>query len=95
MSAATALTKARSPHLSWPRTRYALLWTRRASPIRGPYYFSADFVKDLLPALKAAARAANCLQIAGCTASGLFTADDWVLITPAATAMVLGDPFGL
>lgn len=54
-------------------------------------YLSADFAPDARAALTAAARAANCMQVAGCTAAGVFTDEDWVLDAPAAAAMVLGE----
>jgi small ligand-binding sensory domain FIST len=58
-------------------------------------YLSADFAHDPQPAITAAARAANCLQVAGCTASGVFSDEDWVLDAPAAAALVLGDGLSL
>lgn len=54
-------------------------------------FLSADFASNPLPAIKAASRAANCIQVAGCTSVGLFTEEDWVLDAPAAAAMVFGD----
>jgi len=58
-------------------------------------YLTADFAPDPQPALMAAARAAGCVQVAGCTAAGVFTEQDWVLDAPAAAALVLGDGAGL
>lgn len=49
---------------------------------------TSEFARDPLPALRAAAKAANCTQVMGCSATGLFTEDDWVLDAPAAAAMV-------
>lgn len=54
-------------------------------------YLSDDYAHDPEPAIRAAARAANCLQVVGCTCHGLFTEDDWVLDAPAAAAMVIGE----
>jgi small ligand-binding sensory domain FIST len=54
-------------------------------------YLSDDYAHDPEPAIRAAARAANCLQVVGCTCNGLFTEDDWVLDAPAAAAMVFGE----
>lgn len=54
-------------------------------------YLSDDYAHDPEPAIRAAARAANCLQVVGCTCHGLFTEDDWVLDAPAAAAMVLDE----
>jgi len=97
MSAATALTKApvATPELAENAVRIALDKAGIALAHAVLLFLSADFAHDPVPALRAAARAANCLQIAGCTATGLFTEDEWVLDTPAAAALVLGDPFRL
>ncbi len=53
-------------------------------------FLTHHFAKDPQPALTAAARAAGCMQIVGCSASGLLTDEEWVLDTPAAAALVLG-----
>ncbi len=58
-------------------------------------YLTAEFAHDPQPAITAAARAANCLQVAGCTAAGVFSDADWVLDAPAAAALVLGDGLSL
>lgn len=52
---------------------------------------TSEFARDPLPALRAAAKAANCTQVMGCSATGLFTEDDWVLDAPAAAAMVFAE----
>lgn len=49
---------------------------------------TSEFARDPVPALRAAAKAANCTSVMGCSATGLFTEDDWVLDAPAAAAMV-------
>jgi len=92
MSVATALVKAPNarPELAADAVRIALDKAGLAHPNAVLLYLSADFARDPDPAIRAAARAANCLQIAGCTATGLFTEEDWVLDSPAAAAMVLG-----
>ncbi len=53
-------------------------------------FLTPEFAKDPQPALRAASKAANCMQIVGCTAAGIFTEQEWVLDTPAAAAMVFG-----
>lgn len=58
-------------------------------------YLSADFAHDPQAAITAAARAANCTQVAGCTAAGVFSDEDWVLDAPAAAALVLGEGLSL
>lgn len=54
-------------------------------------FLTHHFAGDPKPALKAAARAAGCTQIVGCTAAGILTDEEWVLDAPAAAALVLGD----
>jgi small ligand-binding sensory domain FIST len=56
---------------------------------------TSEFASDPQPAIKAAAKAANCLLVMGCTATGIFTEEDWVLDTPAAAVMVFGDEVSL
>jgi small ligand-binding sensory domain FIST len=42
------------------------------------------------PALRAAARAAGCTQVIGCTGAGLLTDEEWLLDSAGAAAMVFG-----
>ncbi|TCJ18022.1 histidine kinase [Parasulfuritortus cantonensis] len=58
-------------------------------------FLSSDFASQPQAAVTAASRAANCLQVAGCTSIGLFTEEEWLLDVPAAAAMVFGDGAGL
>lgn len=58
-------------------------------------FLTSEFARDPLPALKAAGRAASCVQVIGCSAPGIFTEQDWVLDAPAAAAMVFGGSIGL
>lgn len=52
-------------------------------------FLSAHFAHDPRSALVAAARTAQTLNIAGCTALGVITEDDWLVDTPAAAAMLI------
>lgn len=52
---------------------------------------TSEFAGNTQAAIKAAAKAANCTQVMGCSATGIFTEDDWVLDAPAAAVMVFGD----
>lgn len=56
-------------------------------------FLSHEYADDPAPALRAAARAAGCLQVFGCTGSGLITDEEWVLDSPGAAAMVFGGAF--
>lgn len=58
-------------------------------------FLSSDFAHDPQPALLAASRQSQCMQIVGCSAAGIFTEQDWVLDSPAAAAMVFGGELGL
>lgn len=51
---------------------------------------TSEFASNPLPAIKAAAKAAGCTQVTGCSATGIFTEEDWVLDTPAVAVMVFG-----
>ncbi|NOT14590.1 MAG: histidine kinase [Methylotenera sp.] len=53
-------------------------------------FLSSEFAANPQPAIKAAAQAANCTQVMGCSAIGVFTEDDWVLDAPAVAVMVFG-----
>ncbi len=56
---------------------------------------SGEFARHAQPAVSAASRAAHCLQVVGCTATGVFTEENWILDRPAAAAMVLAGDAGL
>jgi small ligand-binding sensory domain FIST len=58
-------------------------------------FLTPDYATDPAPALRAAARAANCLQVFGCTAPGLITEEEWLLDSPSAAALVLGGSYHL
>ena len=51
-------------------------------------FLTSEFAADPQSAIKAAAKAASCTQIIGCSATGIFTEEDWVIDSPAAAAMV-------
>lgn len=56
---------------------------------------SSEFANNPQPAIRAAAIAGNCTQVFGCSATGIFTEDDWVLDAPAAAAMVFSGDVGI
>lgn len=95
--AGTGLAQGRiaEPGLAERAVRIAMERAELTHPQAVLLYLSADFAHDPQPTITAAARAAGCLQVAGCTAAGVFTEQDWVLDAPAAAAMVLGDGAGL
>ncbi len=56
---------------------------------------TSEFADKTQVAIKAAAKAANCMLVMGCTASGIFTEDDWVLDAPAVAVMVFSGDVSL
>lgn len=58
-------------------------------------FLTPEFAREPQAALRAAAKAANCTQVVGCSAPGIFTEEDWVLDAPAAAAMVFGSGVSL
>lgn len=91
--AATGLARGRAggdadPHLAFEAVSAGL---RRQAATRARsvlLFLSGHFARDPIPAIHAAARAAETTQIAGCTAVGVLTEEDWVIDTPAAAALV-------
>lgn len=53
-------------------------------------FLTPDFARHAQTTITAVARAAQCMQVAGGIAAGVFTEEDWVLDRPAAAAMVFG-----
>ena len=51
-------------------------------------FLTSEFAADPQSAIKAAAKTAQCTQVIGCSATGIFTEEDWVIDSPAAAAMV-------
>lgn len=58
-------------------------------------FLTEEFAENPLPAIRAAAVAASTTQVTGCSATGIFTEQDWALDTPAAAALVLGEGVAL
>jgi len=53
-------------------------------------FLTSEFARDPASALRAAAGAASCMDVMGCSAPGIFTEENWVVDGPAAAAMVFG-----
>jgi small ligand-binding sensory domain FIST len=58
-------------------------------------FLTPEYAPDPEPALRAAARAAGCLQVFGATGAGILTEQEWVLDSPGAAAMVFTEPVRL
>lgn len=54
-------------------------------------FLTSEFASQPQLAIKAAAKAASCTQIIGCSSIGIFTEEDWVIDSPAAAAMVFSE----
>lgn len=95
VSSAIAAARKPEPELVSDVVREAL--NRCATPIAQSVllFLTEDFARQAPAAVHAASRTANCLQVAGCTAPGIFNQDDWVLDRPAACALVFGGGIGL
>ncbi len=65
------------------------------SPSAVLLFLTSEFAADPASAIKAAAKVAGCTQIIGCSATGIFTEEDWVLDSPAAAAMVFSNTASL
>jgi hypothetical protein len=53
-------------------------------------FLTHEYAENPEPALREAARAANCMQIVGATGTGVLTDEEWLLDSPGAAAMVFG-----
>lgn len=94
---ATGLASGRiaTPALAAQAVESAMKKSGIKSPSAVLLFLSAEFAADPESAIKAAAKAASCTQIIGCSATGIFTEEDWILDSPAAAAMVFSDTTSL
>ena len=97
MKVATGLItgKTAKPELAAQAVQAAMAKVNISVPSSVLLFLTSEFAADPQSAIKAAAKAASCTQIIGCSASGIFTEEDWVLDSPAAAAMVFGDDVSL
>ncbi len=103
--AATGLSHGRRPHATAAAAaEHAARAVRQAlEKLAGPgrrasgvlLFLTPEYARDPEPALRAAAREANCLQVFGATGAGILTEEEWVLDSPGAAAMVFTEPVSL
>ena len=86
-----AIGAAAKPELAALAVKNAMRKAGITAPSSVLLFLSSEFAADPQSAIKAAAKAANCTQIIGCSATGIFTEEDWVIDSPAAAAMVFSD----
>lgn len=93
MKVATGLVigKKASPELASQAVAAAMLKANIHTPSSVLLFLTSEFAADPHSAIVAAAKSASCTQIIGCSATGIFTEEDWVLDSPAAAAMVFYD----
>ena len=97
MKVATGLATGASakPELAAQAVAAAMAKANIHAPSSVLLFLTSEFAADPQSAIKAAAKAASCTQIIGCSASGIFTEEDWVLDGAAAAAMVFSDKVNL
>ena len=76
------------PELAAQAVEMAMQKAKITQPSSVLLFLTSEFAADPQSAIKAAAKAASCTQIIGCSATGIFTEEDWVVDSPAAAAMV-------
>jgi small ligand-binding sensory domain FIST len=86
-----AIGKIASADLAANAVESAMLKANIHAPSSVLLFLTSEFAADPQSAIKAAAKAASCTQIIGCSATGIFTEEDWVIDSPAAAAMVFSD----
>lgn len=93
MTAATALVSAdlAEPQLAAEAVSEALARAGHTQASSVLLFLTPEFVRCAHAAVTAAARAAGCLNIHGCTVPGVLTEQGWCVDRPAAAALVLTD----
>ncbi len=93
MTAATALVSAdrADPQLAAEAVTAALARAGLVQASSVLLFLTPEFARCAQAAVMAAARAAGCLNVHGCTAAGVLTEADWCVDRPAAAVLVLAD----
>ncbi len=86
-----AIGAAPMPELAAKAVESAMAKANIYAPSSVLLFLTSEFAADPQSAIKAAAKAASCTQIIGCSATGIFTEEDWVIDSPAAAAMVFSN----
>lgn len=92
MKVATGLAVGKEAHPSLAREAVAQAMRSAGLEIANSVllFLTSEFARNPAPALRAAAAAASCIEVMGCSAPGIFTEQNWVVDGPAAAAMVFG-----
>ena len=86
-----AIGKSALPELAAQAVEKAMEKAEITQPSSVLLFLTSEFAADPQSAIKAAAKAASCTQIIGCSATGIFTEEDWVIDSPAVAAMVFSE----
>ena len=81
-----------APELATLAVESAMLKAGITSPACVLLFLTSEFASNPQLAIKAAAKAARCTNIIGCSAMGIFTQEDWVVDSPAVATMVFSKP---
>lgn len=84
-----------TPELAAQAVQNAMEKMATSTPSSVLLLLTSEFAADPQSAIKAAAKAASCTQVIGCSATGIFTEEDWILDSPAAAAMVFSGDVSL
>jgi len=84
-----------NPSLAEQAVKAAMAKGNIRTPTAVLLFLTSEFAADPASAIQAAAKAAGCTQVIGCSATGIFTEEDWILDSPAAAAMVFSDTASL
>ena len=97
MTIATALVTANTPdpQLAEEAVATALVASGIAHASAVLLFLTPEFARHAQAAVTAAARRAQCMQVTGGIAAGVFTESGWALDRPAAAVLVLGEGFSL
>lgn len=97
IAVATALVRAADaqPELAAAAVRQAIERAGLEHPHSVLLFLTSEYARCAHAALAGASRAANCLNVWGCTAPGVLTEEDWAIDQPAACAMVIGEGIAL
>ena len=86
-----AIGKSALPDLAAQAVEMAMKKAGIKQPSSALLFLTSEFAADPQSAIIAAAKAASCTQVIGCSATGIFTEEDWVIDSPAAAAMVFSE----
>ena len=81
-----------APELATLAVESAMQKAGITSPACVLLFLTSEFALKPQLAIKAAAKAASCTNIIGCSATGIFTQEDWVIDSPAVATMVFSEP---